>query len=249
MVFGTWWNGLRKWWRCRGITHVHYLERRTGRKVEYWMIRLQQGRWIQNSWGVLPRMTGIIGTLNVSDRNACLAKLEHLIAQKKAEGYTEADAPGWWCRIAVIPPDTEDDPSGFYEDPDFHELGEKLTEQQSWTHSGMYVAWLDTHGMLEPPEDDADLPLLEQLRARMLTPGAFFGRVHGGWLAPHHLTDLGNEFSNSYYKNTGYKADYKAHLLPPRTNFYHAADTWDNFDLLKPVLDARLAAWREAQAI
>ncbi len=250
MGIRRWLRDVRDQWNYRGVTHLHYLERRTGKKVEYQMIRLENGQYIRSESGTLPRYSGHGGTFGAGTIEERIAHLENVLARYKADGFVEVEPPEWFRHRYGRAPDTDGESMGFYEDPDHHEIdGTKVTEESTWTHSGMYVMWLDTHGMLEPPSDPADLPLLEQARARSITPGAFFGKVYGGWLSEEHLTGDGHPFTHRYYKTTGYKADYKAHLVPSRKNFYSVEDTWENFDLLKPVLDERYAAWKEAEAL
>ena len=61
------------------------------------------------------------------------------------------------------------------------------------------------------------------------------------------LNDEGNAFAQDYYVvETGqYLTDYEMTLggdnLP---DLYHVADTWENFERIKPVLDQRFDEWK-----
>lgn len=75
------------------------------------------------------------------------------------------------------------------------------------------------------------------------------GAVYGGWFLPEELTDNGLAFTRSYYTDKGYKDDHRVHVPNPRSNFYIAADTWDTYERIAPVLDERYAAWKEPQLL
>jgi hypothetical protein len=91
---------------------------------------------------------------------------------------------------------------------------------------------------------------LEKLAARSLTPGAFFLWACDGKFTNEDLNHEGNAFTGRYFdlSNGSYLADYTAvwgHGLPIGSEqLYYVADTWENFDKLKPGLDQRLADWR-----
>ena len=136
-----------------------------------------------------------------------------------------------------------------YDDASWHYGGNfpcDLPAEAGATHTGMFVAWavlsglggeLHTH---ECPED------LEQLETRALTPGQFFYRICDGKFTDEDLNDEGNRFVAAYFdfENGSYLADYEATLGEEGRGLYYVADTWENFDKLKPVLDERLSKWR-----
>jgi hypothetical protein len=74
-------------------------------------------------------------------------------------------------------------------------------------------------------------------------------RACDGKFIDEDLNDEGNAFTKSYFDfSTGkYLADYCDALGTTIHRIYYAADTWDNFDLLKPVLDRRYAEWKKSK--
>jgi hypothetical protein len=137
-----------------------------------------------------------------------------------------------------------------YDDASWHYGGkfpEDLPEEAGATHTGMFVAWALLSGLggeihtEECPED------LEQLQTRALTPGLFFYRVCDGKFTDEDLNQEGNQFADAYFdlEKGSYLADYENTLGEEGRDLYYVADTWENFDRLKPVFDARLAAWRK----
>lgn len=114
----------------------------------------------------------------------------------------------------------------------------------------MYVAWALQSGLAGELHTDEMPESLTQLAQRSLTPGAFFLSVCDGKFTDEDLNEEGNAFTANYFDfaSGSYIADYEALLgegLPPGDErIYYVADTWGNFDKLKPRLDQRLADWR-----
>ena len=114
----------------------------------------------------------------------------------------------------------------------------------------MYVAWALQSGLAGELHTDEMPESLTQLAQRSLTPGAFFLSVCDGKFTDEDLNEEGDAFTANYFdfSSGSYIADYEALLgegLPPGDErIYYVADTWENFDKLKPRLDQRLADWR-----
>ena len=140
-----------------------------------------------------------------------------------------------------------------YDDASWHYGGDfpvDLPDEAGATHAGMFVAWALLTGLAgnihitDYPGDIA------QLQDRSTTPGAFFLSACDGKFTNEDLSEEGNAFAASYFnfESGDYLADYERTLgqgLPAGPNsLYYVADTWDNFDKLKPLLDQRLADWR-----
>ena len=87
---------------------------------------------------------------------------------------------------------------------------------------------------------------VEALKARSTTPGAFFLETCDGKFTDEDLNEEGNAFTPTYFdfEKGSYLDDY-CEILGAGTDIYHVADSWENFDLLKPVVDKRFAEWKE----
>ncbi|MBL7953569.1 MAG: hypothetical protein JNJ91_00930 [Flavobacteriales bacterium] len=242
----SWFNEYRKRRALSGITHAYCMEGRVDGKVAYHLFRLEDGKFIESCWGS-PKRFGRVGCSGSANVAQALEAIAERRARYSAQGFVEVEVPDWWQKGYRPPENVGPD---YFEDPDFHEWDDvKVKEKDTWTHTGMYLMWLDARGFLDPPTDETDAQRLALARQRQLTPGAFFGAVYGGWFGPEEITDEGLDFTRSYYTDKGYKADYRAHVLKPRSNFYSAADTWETYDRISPVLDERYAAWKEAQLL
>jgi hypothetical protein len=136
-----------------------------------------------------------------------------------------------------------------YDDASWHSGGDfpkDLPAEAAATHSGMYVAWAILSGLAGPihiEDFPADIP---DLKARAVTPGHFFLSSCDGKFTEEDLNEEGNKFSATYFdlQKGRYLQDYEALLGPKLPTLYHVADSWENFDKLRPVLDRRLAEWR-----
>src|SRR5262245_58059328 len=139
-----------------------------------------------------------------------------------------------------------------YDDASWHggeEFPAGLPPEAGATHVALFLAWAlfaelgsDYH-LLDSEEE------LERLRARKLTPGQYFLAVCDGKLTDEDFSAEGNDFALGYYQQgvAGFIGDYQEYLAKGLPTEYHVADTWANYDKLKPVLDRRLANWRRGR--
>jgi len=134
-----------------------------------------------------------------------------------------------------------------YDDVSWHTGAEDypkhLGQHAAATHTGMFLAWALLSGL------GGALHTAQELRSRTLTPGAFFYSLCGGKFTDEDLNDEGNRFAQAYFDlDTGsYLRDYDALLCGGFSTAYEVADTWANFDRLKPRLDRRLVEWRRGE--
>lgn len=140
-----------------------------------------------------------------------------------------------------------------YDDASWHYGGDfpqDLPIESGATHTGMFVAWALLTG-LAGEMHVVDFPEgLSKLRSRSLTPGKFFLDECDGKFTDEDLNEEGNAFALDYFNDFAkgqYLKDYEATLGNGLESLYHVKDSWENFDLLKPVLDRRLGDWRGQQ--
>ena len=128
---------------------------------------------------------------------------------------------------------------------------DRLPNEAGGTHTGMYLAWAASKGLLG---DDFDEATLAPLMARQVTGSQLYFQCCDGKLTDDDFNGLGNAFTASYYE-ASFVADYERVLADQMPNgrgttddFCSVPDTWENYDRLAPVLDERFAQWQEAQA-
>lgn len=119
------------------------------------------------------------------------------------------------------------------------------------THSGMYLAWAVHAGLTrEEAADDSWTRAVAATKARQLTGANLLSDLCDGKLTDMEFNAEGNAFTAQYYEKD-FHHDYARVFDSQIPSTGHDADdicsvpdTWANFDLLKPVLDRRLAQWR-----
>lgn len=137
-----------------------------------------------------------------------------------------------------------------YDDASWHFNGdfpEDLPLEAGGTHIGMFLAWAIDKSLVRPLHSNA-----ESVKRREDTGRDYLMLACDGQLTESDLSELGNAFAQEYYKDSHanregqYFEDYNSVLVQGLPSFYHVEDTWESFDRLKPVLDARFEEWREA---
>jgi Sel1 repeat len=119
------------------------------------------------------------------------------------------------------------------------------------THSGMYLAWAVHAGLTRvDPTDESWTRAVAATQARQLTGANLLSDMCDGKLTDMEFNAEGNAFTAQYYEKD-FHHDYARVFDSQIPSTGHDADdicsvpdTWGNFDLLKPVLDRRLAQWR-----
>lgn len=138
-----------------------------------------------------------------------------------------------------------------YDDASWHYGGnfpQDLPIEAAATHTGMFLAWALLSGLSGALHSEEFPKDIDRLKSRSVTPGAFFLEVCDGKFTDEDLNDEGNSFAQAYFDfDTGeYLDDYEKTVGANVPELYYVKDTWENFDLLKSVLDTRLEQWRAA---
>ena len=139
-----------------------------------------------------------------------------------------------------------------YDDASWHYGGQfpkDLPDEAGATHTGMFVAWALLAGLAGELHSDEFPEDVEKLRSRSVTPGQFFLEACDGKFTDEDLNDDGNAFAQEYFDfdRGAYMKDYDRLLANGLPSQYHVADTWTNFEKLRPVLDKRFADWRRSR--
>ena len=132
---------------------------------------------------------------------------------------------------------------------DWHWLNgypQDLSREAAATRPGMFVAWAIFSGL-----GGGDLMGFEKeivkLKNRTITPGQFFIEACDCKFMDDNLSAEGNAFVAANYYYVNYCEAYYEKLIEDLPTFYHIADSWENFDRIKPFLDELLAKWRVRQ--
>ena len=130
------------------------------------------------------------------------------------------------------------------------EYPEGLPPENGGTHIGMFLAWAIIRDLVGDLHVEESVARLAAVRERRMTGREFLFSECDEKFTEEDLSDLGNAFAADYYPRDegGFFSDYEATLGGDLPSLYHVADTWENFDRLAAVLDARFVEWRRVSA-
>ncbi|MGO4709413.1 hypothetical protein AB4Y90_09905 [Chryseobacterium sp. 2TAF14] len=150
-----------------------------------------------------------------------------------------------------------------YDDASWHYGGdfpEGLPEKNSATHIGMFLNWcINKNFHSEEFKEDAEEEI-EKLKRREITGADLIIDSMDEKFSEYDLNDFGNSFAKDYYvdetdftsKYSSFATDYLNLFdsLAEENNFeyetfYHIEDTYQNYDLMKQIIDHRFEEWKE----
>ncbi|MCB7135147.1 DUF7832 domain-containing protein [Cellulosimicrobium marinum] len=153
-----------------------------------------------------------------------------------------------------------------YDDAAWHHDGEgypaDVGPAAGATHLGVFLAWAVLADHASTGLLDAAGAEVEALRDRTTTPGAFVLAARQGRLDAADLDDVARPFADAYYAGEDdvdgdpesdgggglYLEDYVDAVSPgdgDPEDVYRVPDTWDTYDQVGPLIDARFAQWED----
>lgn len=174
---------------------------------------------------------------------AAKAEEEKLIKQKLTEGFQLADFE-----------ETAANNINIYDQANYHYGGDfpgDLDHFQAYVHTGMYLGWLIDNNLVSGDFMENLHHEIHAFKDRTLTGTKIYESCCDGILMLEDLTEEANRFSLQYFdfEHGQYLQDYDAVLAYNLPSAYHVADTWENYAVLKEVLDKRFADWKLIDAI
>lgn len=149
-----------------------------------------------------------------------------------------------------------------YDDASWHYGGdypEDLHQENGATHIGMYMMWcIENNLVSDELLEDAETEI-EKVKKREITGAEFLIDCCDGQLGDDDLTVLGNEFSRDYYnEDSEYAKKYNSYFSDYTQIFdekaeeqdfayetvYHIEDDFENYDLIKPIINQRFEEWK-----
>lgn len=150
-----------------------------------------------------------------------------------------------------------------YDDASWHYGGdfpEGIPEKNSATHSGMFVNWCINNNLHSDELKENCKNEIESLKKREITGADFVINTLDGKFSEYDLNDLGNAFAKDYYVDETDFTDQFSSFATDYINifdslaeesdfeyetFYHIEDTYENYDLMKQIIDHRFLEWKE----
>jgi hypothetical protein len=134
-----------------------------------------------------------------------------------------------------------------YDRADWHYGGDfpkDLLPENGATHIGMFLAWVITRNLVGELHINDFQDALKQVKNRQITGREFFITLCDEKFWEDDLSDQGNAFAAEYYAAGVYIDDYSEVMDPNLESLYHLADTWENFDKIAQLIDARFDIWK-----
>jgi hypothetical protein len=135
-----------------------------------------------------------------------------------------------------------------YDDASWHygsDFPDDLLDEAGATHTGMFLAWALLSGLAGDIHINEIPEGLVSLQKRSTTPGQFFLSYCDGKFTDEDLNEEGNAFTVDYYQEGAFFEDYEEAVAADLPAIYYVADTWENFDQLKPIFDQTLREWKQ----
>jgi hypothetical protein len=148
-----------------------------------------------------------------------------------------------------------------YDDASWHYGGnypKDLPPANAATHIGMFLTWCIDRDLLSEEQNDDFEEDIQKVKNRTLTGAEFLMSVCDEKFTTGDLAQLGNDFAKAYYarkektaaaKYASYFEDYEQVFGKTDGAFelYRVANTWENYNLLKPLIDQRFEEWKGFQ--
>lgn len=122
-----------------------------------------------------------------------------------------------------------------------------LPPENGGTHIGIYLAWVIHRGLGSKRLEKYAGDMHQRVRDRQATGRDLMMSELDEKFFPELLSKEAQAFTRDYYESNDYLNDYDRILGAKLETLYHVADTWENYDLMAPVLDQRLQAWRKSR--
>jgi hypothetical protein len=153
-----------------------------------------------------------------------------------------------------------------YDDASWHYEGDypsDLSAENAATHIGMFIAWLIENDLMSDEQIEEFYDDIQKVKRRDLSGAEYLINNLDEKFCDDDLSDLGNDFTQDYYmdnksftKNRGdYTGDYcnvfnafdENNPIDKPSKYetvYHVENSWENYDLIKKIIDQRFAEWK-----
>ncbi|MBW7676754.1 DUF7832 domain-containing protein [Chryseobacterium chendengshani] len=150
-----------------------------------------------------------------------------------------------------------------YDDASWHhseDFPEGLPEKNSATHTGMFLNWCINNSLYSNELNEDHENKIKSLKKHEITGADFVIDVLEGKFSEYNLNDMGNAFAKDYYVDETDFADQFSSFATDYINifdsvaeesdfeyetFYHIKDTYENYDLMKQIIDLRFLEWKK----
>ncbi|MDH6252936.1 hypothetical protein M2347_002663 [Chryseobacterium sp. H1D6B] len=150
-----------------------------------------------------------------------------------------------------------------YDDASWHyggEFPEDLPVESGATHIGMFLTWCINNNLLSEELIEDSEKEIGSVKNRDMTGAEFLIDQCDEKFTEYDLNEQANGFAKDYYtddtdfakKHNSFANDYSETFDRKAeendfeyASFYHVENTFENYDLIKPVIDQRFEEWKE----
>jgi hypothetical protein len=141
-----------------------------------------------------------------------------------------------------------------YDDASWHYGGDfpkNLPTENGATHIGMFLQWCIENNLFSDELNEDSEEDIIKIKEHKMTGAAFLIKNCDEKLLDVDLNELGNDFAIDYYENdTKFGKKYNSYINDYGETFdkyetlYHVENIFENYCLLKPVIDKRFNEWK-----
>jgi hypothetical protein len=131
-----------------------------------------------------------------------------------------------------------------------------LPNENAATHIGMFLQWCIENDLLSEWQQEDCEEDIQKIKEHKMTGGEFLIKNCDEKFVDDDLCELGNNFAEDYYNNDtkfgkkygSYIDDYSK-IFDEYETLYHVKNTFENYNLLKPIIDKRFEEWKKYKKI
>lgn len=123
-----------------------------------------------------------------------------------------------------------------------------LPIENGGTHIGFYLAWVINRDLIGQMHIDDSTGSLEKVKNREMTGRDFLFKECDEKFWDEDLSAEGVEFTKFYYCDGHYYDDLQNALPSDLPTFYHADDSWDNYDRVAELIDQAYQKWKSTSS-
>lgn len=220
-----------------------YLTKQNRKTIDFVLLE-SDDNLVRKSSGKIGKSGISNSTLNAGSSDKAITEINKQVDDYQTKGYV----------LTNLPPNLADRDTVF-DKAKWHindKFPSELDHYQSYVHTGLYIAWLIDNDFLEPDFKVDHVVSIQKHQDRTVSPTEFYESELDGVFDAEGLTQEAIKFTSDYFNfdKGEYLTDYLSTLDPSdkMPSLFHIADTWENYDCLKPILDSRFEDWKKINA-
>jgi len=137
-----------------------------------------------------------------------------------------------------------------YDDAKWHAGGDfpaHLDPEHACTHIAFFMGWVVLRKLTSELFLQSSSEQFEKMITRKLDVLTMLHQTFDDKIMSDYLNDECDQFAAHYYESNDYFGDYADNLAENLDSPYSVDATWENFERMVKILDARFEQWRSKQ--